>query len=196
MTEVGFSHIAATAARAFLAKGFQGVSLRAVARDLGIQAASLYHHCPGGKAELYARSLEWFLDGYAERLSAARGRAAFPESILRMAVFTLGENHVDIRRIVTADLPNLPAREREALNAAVHDVLLRPFVQEFEAAKRSGKVRKRLDGPLAAACVLAVADNLGGLHLPAGVPASTKELEAAGELVRSGVSLLLEGTHP
>ena len=196
MSDVGFAQIAATAARAFLARGFQGVSLRALASDLGIQAASLYHHCPGGKAELYIRSLQWFLDGYAERLSAARGRAAFPESILRMAAFTVGENHVDVRRIVTADLPNLPAREQSALSSSVHDALLRPFVEEFESARQNGKVRSRLDCSLAAACVLAVADNLGPLHLPNGAASSPEELAAVEKLVRKGVSLLLDGTRP
>lgn len=172
------------------------MSLRAIASELGIQAASLYHHCPGGKAELYLRSIGWFLDGYAERLLAARGRATFPESVLRMATFTLGKNHVDLRRIIIEDLPNLPDDQRAKLNESLHEVLLRPFVEEFDAAKQGGKVRKRLDSPMAAACVLAIADNIGGLHLPAGGAPSADALHVANEVVRSGVSLLLDGTRP
>jgi AcrR family transcriptional regulator len=193
MSDDGFAHIAATAARAFLASGYQVVSLRSVAKELGMQAASLYHHCPGGKAELYLRSLSWFLDGYAERLLAARGRAAFPESLTRMAVFTLGDNHVDLRRIVTADLPHLPAADQEALSKAVHEALLGPFVAELEAAKSSGRVKKRLDSHLAAACVLAIADNLGGLHR--GDDSAEARAEAE-KLVRAGVTLLLTGAAP
>ena len=196
MSDSGFDEIATVAAPLFLSQGFRGVSLRAIASALGIKAASLYHHCPGGKAELYVRSLRWFLDGHAERLLAARGRATFPESLLRMAAFTLGENHVDLRRIVGEDLPNLPEAERSEISECLHEALLRPLVAELNAAKRSGKVRKRLDSAMAASCVLAIADNLGGLHLPGEGRATAEELQAAQQMVRAGVSLLLEGTRP
>lgn len=195
MPEPGFTQIAATAARLFLARGFNGVSLRALASELGIKAASLYHHCPGGKAELYLRSVSQYLDGYAERLLASRGKAAFPESLLRMSIFTLGENHVDFKRTITADLPNLPEAQQQKLSECLHEAVLRPFVQEFDAAKRIGKARKRLDSATAAACVLAISD-LGGLHLPSDTTATPKQRKAAEEFVRSAVSLLLEGTNP
>lgn len=172
------------------------MSLRSIATELGIKAASLYHHCPGGKSELYERAVHWFLHGYAERLLASRGRASYPESILRMATFTVGENHVDLRRMILEDLPNLSKDQQSKVHEYLHAVLLRPFVEEFEAAKQSGKVRKRLDSQMATSCVLAIADNIGSLHLPADRPASEDELHAARQLVRSGVSLLLDGTHP
>jgi len=196
MANPGFQEIAATAARLFLTLGFRGVSLRAIASELGIQAASLYHHCPGGKSELYLRSVRWFLDGYAERLLAARGKASFPESLLRMATFTLGDNHVDIRRIVTEDLPNLPEAQQQDLSRWLHEGLLRPFVLEFDAAKRAGKARSRLDSPMAAACVLAIADNIGGLHLPANTSPCAEDLQSAAQLVRAGLQLLLDGARP
>lgn len=195
MTQPGFVGIATTAARLFLSRGYGSVSLRDLARELGIKAASLYHHCPGGKAELYVRSLRWFLEGHAERVLESRGRAAFPESLLRMAVFTVGENHVDLRRIVHSDLPNLPLEAQAELNECLHEAVLRPFVEVFDSAKREGTVRKGVESRLAAACVLAIADNLGGLHLPADRPPSKEELEAARGAVRLGVRLFLKGTQ-
>jgi len=194
MTELSFDQIAATAARLFLARGYEAVGLRALASDLGVKAASLYHHCPGGKGELYVRSMRWFLDGYAERLLASRGKAQFPESLLRMAASTLGHDRVDFRRVITADLPHLPESQQEELSRCLHDALLRPLAEEFEAAKRLGKVRKRVDSELAAACVLAITDNLAGLHLPSSP--SARDIEAAENLVRAGISLLLEGARP
>ncbi len=196
MSNSSFDEIADVAARLFLARGFKGVSQRAIAEELGIRAASLYHHCPGGKAELYVRSVGRFLDGYEKRLLEARGKAAFPESLLRMATYSLGENHVDLRRIVTEDLPNLPVDQQSEVSNRLHEALLNPLVQELEAAKLSGKVRARLDSHLAAACVVAVADNLGGMHLPDGMEASREALDEARKLVRAGVSLLLDGTRP
>ncbi len=47
MSISSIDEIAATAARLLLTQGFRGVSLRAIASELGIKPASLYHHCPG-----------------------------------------------------------------------------------------------------------------------------------------------------
>jgi len=195
MTQPGFTGIATAAAKLFLSRGYRSVSLRDLAAELGIKAASLYHHCPGGKAELYVRSLGMFLEGHADRVLKSRGRAAFPESLVRMAIFTIGENHVDLRRIVHSDLPNLPPEKQAELSECLHEAVLRPFVEVFDSAKEESKVRKGLDSSLAAACVLAIADNLGDLHLPAARPPSQSELEAAQGAVRLGVRLLLEGTQ-
>ncbi len=195
MSTSGFDEIASTSARLFLAKGFAGVGLRTIANELGIKAASLYHHCPGGKAELYVRSMSVFLDGYAEKLLASRGRSAFPESLLRMATFTIAENNIDLRRIVTRDLPNLPTKQQNQLNKSIHQVLLGPFVEEFEAAKRAGKAKRRLDSQMAAACVLAIADNIGGLHLPPSKSPTAEQRREAEQLVRAGVALLLDGVR-
>ena len=79
-----FTQVATVAARQFLSRGFAAVSLRAIADELGIQPASLYYHCPGGKAELYARSLAHFLTGYRTELAAATGRARYPEALQRL----------------------------------------------------------------------------------------------------------------
>lgn len=193
MSNLDFDAIASVASRAFLAKGFARVSVRAIAGELGIKAASLYHHCPGGKAELYQRSICNFLDGYADRLLAARQGSSFPESLLRMATFTLGQNHIDLRRVISEDLPNLSKSGQEEVSESIHKALLGPFVDVLEAAKESDKVRSELDSSMAAACVLAVADNLGGLHLPVGSPVSPEAVAAAEALVREGVSLVLQG---
>jgi len=48
---------------------------------------------------------------------------------------------------------------------------------------------------MAASCVLAIADNIGGLHLPADEPPSEDALTLATQMVRSGISLLLDGAR-
>lgn len=47
------ARIVRTAAVHFARQGFEGASLRKIAEDVGIKAASIFHHFPGGKAELY-----------------------------------------------------------------------------------------------------------------------------------------------
>lgn len=41
------------AAHQFARKGFDGASLRGIGDSVGIRAASIFHHFPGGKVELY-----------------------------------------------------------------------------------------------------------------------------------------------
>ncbi|HET9657486.1 MAG TPA: TetR/AcrR family transcriptional regulator [Kineosporiaceae bacterium] len=51
--------------------GYLGISLGAVADDCGIRKASLYHHFPGGKAELFREVAFGYIDAQEARLSAA-----------------------------------------------------------------------------------------------------------------------------
>jgi AcrR family transcriptional regulator len=195
MTDDAFSRIAATAARIFLARGYSGVNLRGLAAELGIQAASLYYHCPGGKAELYARSVGMFFDGYRDTLEAARGRARFPETVRRMSDQMLDLGAIDFKRITRADLPNLDDADARALADQLHDALLTPFRDAFEDAKSANLVRQRLDTTLAAACVVSLVDSLGFQHLPVDRAATAEELDAAKQVARAAIALLVDGAR-
>lgn len=183
-----FERIARTAARLFLEKGYAGVSLRAVAAELGIRAASLYHHCPAGKAELYERSLLVFLADYREALAAARGRARFPERLLRMTDWMVEHPPVDLQHIVRVDLPHLDPERAGELSARLHDAVLGPFVETLEEASGAGTLRSRVQTELAAACVVSLVQGLGFAHV-----GSDDERRAAIQMVRSGLRLFLDG---
>lgn len=47
------ARILSIASSHFARYGFEGASLRRIAEDVGIKAASIFHHFPGGKAELF-----------------------------------------------------------------------------------------------------------------------------------------------
>lgn len=191
--EDAFEPIAQTAARMFLSQGYAAVSLREVAEESGIQAASLYYHCPGGKSELYTRAVERFLEGYQRELTAAAGHASFPWALLRMTDWMVANPPVDLQRIVRVDLPRLDRRHGENLLERLHTAVLEPLAAAFRRAKDDGRLRQGVDPDLAAACVLALVDGLGHSHLPADRAATEGELDRACKDVRSGVSLLLEG---
>lgn len=63
----------------FRASGFQGVSLSDIARETGLGRSSLYHHFPGGKAEMAAAVLDgvadWAADNIIAPLESGRPRA-------------------------------------------------------------------------------------------------------------------------
>lgn len=181
---VGWTQIAETAGDLFLAHGFTGVSLRQLAAALGIQAASLYHHCPGGKPELYERSIEEVMGQVRGRLERAIGELPFERALPAVAGELLACPPVDFRRIQEADLPALraaggaPERVVGALHAGVHE----PLRELIAAGKRAGAVRARVDEDLAAAALSSLVVGLGASH---GAHAA--------DLVGPTVQILLEG---
>jgi AcrR family transcriptional regulator len=195
VSDESFTRVAMTAGRLFLARGYAAVSLRAIAEALGIRAASLYFHCPAGKAELYARSLEVFLGAYRGELALARGRARFPGAVYRMADWMLARPPVDLQRIVRVDLPQLDEARGRAVLEVLHDAVLGPFVEVFEAATAASALRRGVDAHIAAASVIALVDGLGWSHLPPGREATEEELAAAKRTVRAGLRLVVDGAR-
>lgn len=194
MTETAsFTRIALTAAPIFLAQGYAAVSVRALAERMGIKAASLYHHCPGGKTELYARSLVVFLAEYRSGLASAAGRAAFPNALLRMADWMVVNPPVDLPRVLRVDLPHLGENDGNDLVERLHESVLAPIAAALEDAKGSGAVAQELDVGLAAASVVSLVDGLGFSHLPSDREPTSDEVSAAQRTVRAGLWLLLSG---
>ncbi len=194
MTETAsFTRIALTAAPIFLSQGYAAVSVRKLAESMGIKAASLYHHCPGGKAELYVRSLGVFLEEYRAGLRSAAGRAGFPNALLRMADWMVVHPPVDLPRVLRVDLPHLDRGDASALVEQLHDAVLAPIAAALELAKGSGAVPQELDVGLAAASVVSLVDGLGFSHLPSDREPTTSEVSAAQRTVRAGLKLLVTG---
>ena len=188
-----FTRIAMGVAPIFLARGYGGVSLRALADELGIKAASLYHHCPGGKAELYLRSLTVYLRDYQSRLEDAPGRARFPNAVFRMADWMLEHPPVDLQHILRVDLPHLEEQAAEQLLATLHDAVIAPLARVFEGAR--AVLRRNVEPALAASAVLALVEGLGFSHLPPDGPPTPADLAAARKMVHAGLAMLLDGAR-
>jgi len=181
-----FDRIAIAAAPLFLTRGYAGLSLRDLADALGIKAASLYYHCPGGKRELYVRSLSAYLRDYRRRLDEARGRARFPAALFRLADWMLENPPVDAAAVLHAALE--PTDEAQ-LTRGLHDAVLAPFAAIIEDGAKRGVVRGLVDPHLAAATVVALVHGLGFAHLPG-------NLDEARSHVHGGLKLLLDGLVP
>lgn len=85
------------AIRAFAARGVAGVSLRELAREIGISAPTLLHHA-GSKEQLYAR----VLDEIAAHLSASLLGGDFDERLERFVDWA--RNNRDLARILMREL--------------------------------------------------------------------------------------------
>jgi AcrR family transcriptional regulator len=87
-TDATRARLLATASSHFARHGFEGASLRRIADDVGIKAASIFHHFPGGKAELYGAIFDdmaaTILEKIVTRYGADAGLAPV-DAIVQMA---------------------------------------------------------------------------------------------------------------
>lgn len=81
------ARILSTASSHFARHGFEGASLRKIGDDAGISAASIFHHFPGGKRELYESMLEEITDTLMHRVigrSAANAGLCAADAVVEM----------------------------------------------------------------------------------------------------------------
>jgi AcrR family transcriptional regulator len=111
------AELVAVAARAFASRGYHGVSVRDLARDLGRSPATFYSHFESKEALLYWLQEDAFDTLLASAREAVRARTT-PEE--RLHAFILA--HVryftakpDVMRILIHEAATLPPKRREAI---------------------------------------------------------------------------------
>ena len=67
------------ASECFLAHGYRGASMHQIIAATGLSAGALYHHFPGGKAELVSECVRTGLDGVLEAISPVDPRTEQPQ---------------------------------------------------------------------------------------------------------------------
>lgn len=67
------------ASECFLAHGYRGASMHQIIAATGLSAGALYHHFPGGKAELVSECVRTGLNGVLEAISPADPRTEQPQ---------------------------------------------------------------------------------------------------------------------
>lgn len=71
------------AEKLFSQKGYHSVTLRDIAAETGIRQASLYHHAPGGKEELFIEVMERIFDRHQNGLNEAMRSTRFTSACVR-----------------------------------------------------------------------------------------------------------------
>ena len=109
----------------FQERGLARVTMRDVADALGMRQASLYHHAPGGKAQLYREVFERMIDHHKAGLEAAV-RSAGPEVRARLRLPPLPEAAVQQREqlsLLEAAAHRFPPCRSRSANAGSFDSL-------------------------------------------------------------------------
>jgi AcrR family transcriptional regulator len=132
--------ISQAAFRLFLANGYHGTSMRAIAEAAGLAAASLYNHFPSKEA-IFKDVIEGF-HPYREiiaALSAAEGRSV--EALVRSAadgIIQVIAKRRDVVNLLFIELVEFDGRHANALFQTVFPQAM-PFIQKLEEA--SGAMR-------------------------------------------------------
>ena len=122
-------------------QGYLGISLNTIAADCGIRKASLYHHFPGGKAELFREVALGYIDQQVARLSAAL--VATGDLTARLTalagLYTQPGVHVsDLGQAVYQATRHLPGDLRSEVSHAYVDSLISPVTELMGQAVADG----------------------------------------------------------
>lgn len=179
--------VLAVAEAHFVARGFQAVTLKDIADDLGIKQASLYYHVPGGKEDLYVEVMLRCLERHQTALTAvgAGEPVDLTSRLTRMATWAVSQPPMNVSRVMVSDLPALAPRHRRLLEEAVIRCMLVPVEEVLRDAAARGAVLRH--SPRASAGAFwAMVQSVPGVRL-------TKDAPPAEALVAQTIDLVLHG---
>jgi len=145
----------------FMERGYAAVTLRDIASEVGIKHASLYHHFPGGKEELFVEVVERSLAAHRSGLSRViRGAGGSTRSQLHaVSKWLLSQSPMDLVRMTQSDMPALPPEEAGRLSQLTYDTVLSP-VQEILRKGIAGGQLADIDPGLVAGGLVGMIESL------------------------------------
>jgi AcrR family transcriptional regulator len=133
--------VLAVAEELFSERGYAAVTLRDIADALGIRQASLYHHVPGGKEELFVEVTERGLARHQaslERVISEADPDSLKDQLRAAARWLLSQPPVDLARMIRSDMPAISDVHARRLTQAALRSLVMPIERAFAAARVRG----------------------------------------------------------
>lgn len=182
----------------FSQRGYAAVRLRDIATRVGLHHASLYHHVPGGKEELFVEVTERMFERHRAGLEAAINGAGddIEAQLLAAARWLLSQPPLDIARMVHVDLPEINPDHSTRLTLTAYRTLLSPLEQIF----RRAQVKWGIEDMHVIALAGMFLSTVQGLHNAPSVKfredCDFKDIRDKPELAVDVVKLFLYGIHP
>ena len=132
------------AERLFLEHGFAAVTMHDIAEALGMRQASLYYHAPGGKEELFVSVMERTLARHRVGLTECAATAddrAIELSLQCASRWFLSQPPLDLLRVLRSDITHISEEQAERLSGLLHDSLIKPLCECFDAAAAREEIR-------------------------------------------------------
>ncbi len=174
----------------FMDRGYNAITLRDIADELGIKQASLYYHFPGGKEQLFLAMAERMFERHRQGIMAALevGKGDLRAQLREVAEWFGSQRPVKFMGMMHADLAALNPEHKEQLAQRAHAAMFRPLRETFVAAQARGEIRP-MHPDLLAGSFLWLMDGLNYGETRTGAP---PRQVMADDLI----SLLLDGLLP
>ncbi len=126
----------------FAEKGYGPVTLRQIGARAGLNHSSLYHHVPGGKADLFVEVMERIYARHRTGLTAALASAEpdIRAQCYAAARWLLSQPPMDLVRLEHVDMPELAPGQVQRLSNGAYTALQLPLVAVLSTAHARGEI--------------------------------------------------------
>jgi len=173
----------------FRQRGYNVVTMRDIAEEVGIRQASLYYHFPS-KEQLFITVIEQVFERHRNGLQQVLAEAG---SDLRSQLdaashWFISQPPIHFLSLMRTDMPALSEEQTQRLSLVASQCILDPIKQLFVAAQEQSQIRDVTPENLTG-FFLSVMD---GIHYASTLPGTSPKDVMASELV----SVLLDGLRP
>jgi TetR/AcrR family transcriptional regulator, cholesterol catabolism regulator len=159
-----------TAEEIFGERGYSAVTMRDIANALTIKQASLYHHVPGGKEQLFLEVMQRMLARHNAGLEAAITNGSdLRAQLLGVAAYLLEQPPINVSRLFRSDIPAIGEQHAPVLVKSIAHALFHPIEHAIAEAYERGEIRM-INKLVAAVTFLAAIESLHEIHRYARVP--------------------------
>ena len=146
----------------FMKRGYEAVTVKDIAKAAGIHHASIYHHIPGGKADLFVEVTTRHLYQHQKGMRDAIVNAEddLHSQLLAVATWLLSQPPLDFIRLTNSDLPSIDEKAADKINNLAYEAVLVPIADVLEHARLKGVV----DHPNLGNVAGAILSSIEGLH--------------------------------
>ena len=171
--------------------GYSTVTVHQIAKKLGIKAASLYYHAPGGKEELFVLVLKRCLARHRRGMRDALAGAGsqLRDQCLAVIEWFLSQGPLAFFRLLVSDLGGLKRGQGDRLRQLAIDSLVNPISHLFQKAAQQGEIRA-VRPYLLTCSILAMVDGIWYASEVQAEPVKNRQM------AEEFVDLLLNGARP
>jgi len=187
---VAYERVMDTAERLFARKGYNAVTLRDIASEIGIHHTTVYHHVPGGKEQLYIDVVERNLGHHRQGLTKAiAGASTDIRSQLRaVADWLLSQPPMDLVRMVYSDMPSIDPEQADRLSRIAFETMLLPIEAILRSAREQGVIEYE-------DLILAAGTFIGMIESLYAVP-QREAMKSRQSMAYEMIDILLNGLRP
>ncbi|MEC4816970.1 MAG: TetR/AcrR family transcriptional regulator [Scytonema sp. PMC 1069.18] len=169
----------------FRERGYTAVTMRDIAKAVGMRQASLYYHFPS-KEELFVSVRERMFERHRVGLQNAIEQAGdgLQSQLQAVADWFLSQPSINFHSMMQADMPSLSDAAKVRLKQAVLQGIFEPVGQAFMTAQAKHQIRD-VQPKLLVGFVLSVLESIPLVHSP--------ESASREDMVNEIICILLEG---